>query len=132
MVSRLPDGARGKGCCVRPRSSPPSWCSRHERATAYFGLLAVGEPKAGDTLLVSAAAGSVGHIVGHLAKIRGCRVIGVAGSDAKCDLLVNKLSFDAAVNRLAADFRERFKAATPDRINRRRLTRARAVFPGCS
>ena len=93
--------------------------------TAYFGLLAVGEPKAGDTVLVSAAAGSVGHIVGQLAKIRGCRVIGVAGSDAKCDLLVNELSFDAAVNRLAADFRERFKAATPDRMNRRRLSRLR-------
>jgi NADPH-dependent curcumin reductase CurA len=85
--------------------------------TAYFGLLSVGEPSAGDTVVVSAAAGSVGHIVGQLAKVKGCRVVGVAGSDDKCRLLVDELGFDAAVNRRSSDFRAEFKDATPDRID---------------
>jgi len=84
--------------------------------TAYFGLLSVGDPAPSDTVVVSAAAGSVGHIVGQLAKIRGCRVVGVAGSDEKCRLLEDELGFDAAVNRRSPDFRAEFKAATPDRI----------------
>ena len=85
--------------------------------TAYFGLLDVGRPKAGETVVVSAASGSVGHIVGQIAKIQGCRVVGVAGSDAKCDALVNQLGFDAAVNYKSPTFRDEFKAATPDRID---------------
>jgi NADPH-dependent curcumin reductase CurA len=85
--------------------------------TAYFGLLSVGDPSPGDTVVVSAAAGSVGHIVGQLAKVRGCRVVGVAGSDEKCRLLVDELGFDAAVNRRSPEFRAEFKAATPDRID---------------
>lgn len=85
--------------------------------TAYFGLLAVGEPEAGDTVVVSAAAGSVGHVVGQLAGIAGCRVVGVAGSDEKCRLLVDELGFDEAINRRRDDFRDAFKAATPDRID---------------
>jgi hypothetical protein len=84
--------------------------------TAYFGLLSVGVPKPGETVVVSAAAGSVGHIVGQLAKLRGCRVVGVAGSDEKCALLTDELGFDAALNRRSDDFRAEFKAATPDRI----------------
>ncbi|MCP5027268.1 MAG: NADP-dependent oxidoreductase [Actinomycetia bacterium] len=84
--------------------------------TAYFGLLSMGDPQPDSTVVVSAAAGSVGHIVGQLAQIRGCRVVGVAGSDQKCRLLVGELGFDAAVNRRADDFRDQFKAATPDRI----------------
>ncbi len=84
--------------------------------TAWFGLLAVGEPQAGETVLVSAAAGSVGHLVGQLASAQGCRVVGVAGSDEKCGLLVDELGFDAAVNRRSGEFRAEFKAATPDRI----------------
>lgn len=85
--------------------------------TAYFGLLDIGRPQAGDTVVVSAAAGSVGHVVGQLAAINGARVVGVAGSDAKCAMLVDELGFDAAVNRRAENFRDAFKAATPDRIN---------------
>lgn len=85
--------------------------------TAYFGLVEVGGVEAGQTVVVSAAAGSVGHLVGQMAKANGARVVGVAGSDAKCDLLVNELGFDAAVNRRADDFRAQFKAATPDRID---------------
>ena len=66
--------------------------------TAYFGLLEVGRPQEGETVVVSAAAGSVGHLVGQIAKIKGARVVGVAGSDEKCDRLKAELGFDEAVN----------------------------------
>ncbi len=66
--------------------------------TAYFGLLDVGKPKAGETVVVSAAAGSVGSIVGQIAKIKGCRVVGIAGGKDKCDWLTKELGFDAAVD----------------------------------
>ena len=67
--------------------------------TAYFGLMDVGAVAEGDTVVVSAAGGSVGHFVGQMAKACGARVVGVAGSDEKCALLVDELGFDAAVNR---------------------------------
>ena len=85
--------------------------------TAYFGLFDLGEPKAGQTLVVSAAAGSVGHLVGQMAKISGCRVVGVAGSDAKCRLLTDELGFDAAVNHRSPDFRGEFREACGDGID---------------
>jgi NADPH-dependent curcumin reductase CurA len=66
--------------------------------TAYFGLLHVGKPKEGETVVVSAAAGSVGSIVGQIAKIRGCRVVGIAGGQDKCHWLTSELGFDAAVD----------------------------------
>jgi NADPH-dependent curcumin reductase CurA len=66
--------------------------------TAYFGLLEVGRPKAGETVLVSAAAGAVGSIVGQIARMQGCRVVGMAGSDDKCRWLQDELGFDAAIN----------------------------------
>ena len=66
--------------------------------TAYFGLLECGRPKAGETVVVSAAAGSVGSIVGQIARIKGCRVIGIAGGAEKCDLVTSQLGFDAAVD----------------------------------
>jgi NADPH-dependent curcumin reductase CurA len=66
--------------------------------TAYFGLLECGRPKAGDTVVVSAAAGSVGSIVGKIARIKGCRVVGIAGGAEKCALLTSQLGFDAAVD----------------------------------
>ena len=84
--------------------------------TAYFGLFSIGEPRPGETVVVSAAAGSVGHLVGQLAKLKGCRVVGIAGSDDKCRMLVDELAFDVAINRKVEDFRDQFKAATPDRI----------------
>src|SRR5437763_4021251 len=84
--------------------------------TGYFGLLDIGRPQAGETVVVSAAAGSVGHIVGQIAKIKGCRVVGVAGADEKCAMLTGELGFDATVNHRDPDFRNAFKAATPDRI----------------
>ena len=85
--------------------------------TAYFGLFDVGEPKEGQTVLVSAAAGSVGHLVGQMAKIVGCRVVGVAGGEAKCRLLTEELGFDAAVDYKSPSFRGDFKEGTPDRID---------------
>jgi NADPH-dependent curcumin reductase CurA len=66
--------------------------------TAYFGLLEVGLPKAGETVVVSGAAGAVGQTVGQIAKIKGCRAIGIAGGKAKCDFVVNELGFDACID----------------------------------
>lgn len=85
--------------------------------TAYFGLHDIGRPEPGQTLVVSAAAGSVGHLVGQMARNLGSRVVGVAGSDDKCRMLVDDLGFDAAVNYRDPEFRNRFKEATPDRIH---------------
>lgn len=66
--------------------------------TAYFGLLEKGKPLAGETVLVSAAAGAVGSLVGQIAKLKGCRAVGIAGSDEKCRWIVEELGFDAAIN----------------------------------
>jgi NADPH-dependent curcumin reductase CurA len=66
--------------------------------TAYFGLLDIGKPKAGETLVVSAAAGAVGSTAGQIGKIKGCHVVGIAGTEEKCRWLTNDLGFDAAVN----------------------------------
>ncbi len=85
--------------------------------TAYFGLFEIGEPRPGQTVVVSAAAGSVGHLVGQMAKLSGCRVIGIAGSDAKCRLLTGQLGFDIAVNYRGAGFRQEFRAACGDGID---------------
>ncbi len=85
--------------------------------TAYFGLLRVGEPKAGETVVVSAAAGSVGSIVGQIAKIKGCRVIGVAGGAEKCAWLKSELGFDEAVDYKAGNLYAGLKAAAPKGID---------------
>ena len=66
--------------------------------TAYFGLLDVGQPQPNETLLVSGAAGAVGSVAGQIGKIKGCQVVGIAGSAEKCDYLVDELGFDAAIN----------------------------------
>ena len=66
--------------------------------TAYWGLLDIAAPKAGETVLVSAAAGAVGSIVGQIAKIKGCHVVGIAGTDEKCQWIVDELGFDSAIN----------------------------------
>ena len=85
--------------------------------TAYFGLLDVGAPQPGETVVVSAAAGSVGHIAGQIAKLRGCHVIGVAGSPAKCALLTDELGFDTALNYKDPGFRPAFREATRDGVD---------------
>jgi NADPH-dependent curcumin reductase CurA len=85
--------------------------------TAYFGLLDVGKPKAGETVVVSAAAGSVGSIVGQIAKIKGCRVVGIAGGKDKCDWLTGELGFDAAVDYKDGAVFKALKAAAPNGID---------------
>nr|NNM89437.1 NADP-dependent oxidoreductase [Bacilli bacterium] len=84
--------------------------------TAYFGLLSLGKPKAGETVVVSGAAGAVGSIVGQIANIVGARVVGVAGSDAKCQWL-REIGFDEAVNYKHANFREQLALATPNGVD---------------
>jgi NADPH-dependent curcumin reductase CurA len=85
--------------------------------TAYFGLLEIGRPKAGDTVVVSAAAGSVGSMVGQIAKIKGCRVIGIAGGKDKCDWLTSELGFDAAVDYKDGAVFKALRAAAADGID---------------
>ncbi|MBJ7410163.1 MAG: NADP-dependent oxidoreductase [Phenylobacterium sp.] len=85
--------------------------------TAYFGLLECGQPKAGETVVVSAAAGSVGSIVGQIARIKGCRVVGVAGGAEKGQWLVDELGFDAAVDYKSPEFKRQLRAAVPDGID---------------
>jgi NADPH-dependent curcumin reductase CurA len=84
--------------------------------TAYFGLLDVGQPVEGDTVVVSGAAGAVGSVVGQIAKIKGCRVVGIAGGPEKCAYLMD-LGFDAAIDYKSQDFRAALKENCPDRIN---------------
>lgn len=85
--------------------------------TAYFGLLEVGKPESGDTVMVSAAAGSVGHMVGQMAAIKGARAVGIASSDKKLDILTSKLGFSAGVNYREDDYRDALKAATPSGVD---------------
>ena len=81
--------------------------------TAYFGLIEIGQPKPGDTLVVSAASGGVGQIVGQIGKIKGCRVVGIAGGPEKCRVLTQELGFDAAIDYKNENVRERLDALCP-------------------
>ena len=85
--------------------------------TAYFGLLDVGRPEPGQTVLVSGAAGSVGSIVGQIARIKGCRAVGIAGGEDKCRWLVDEVGFDAAIDYKAADLRKELKTHAPDGVD---------------
>jgi hypothetical protein len=89
----------------------------HIGATAYFGLLEIGQPKAGETLVVSAAAGAVGSLVGQIGKIHGCHVVGLAGSDEKCAWLTRDLGFDAAINYKKGPLRPQLAAQCPRGID---------------
>ncbi|MBS0470538.1 MAG: NADP-dependent oxidoreductase [Proteobacteria bacterium] len=87
-------------------------------ATAYFGLLDLGKPQPGETVVVSAAAGAVGSIVGQIAKLKGCRVVGIAGSDEKCRHLVKDFGFDACINyKTEKDMRAALKRECPNGID---------------
>jgi NADPH-dependent curcumin reductase len=85
--------------------------------TAYFGLLDLGQPKAGETVVISAAAGAVGSVVGQIAKIKGCRAVGLAGSDAKCRWVVEDLGFDSAINYKKEDLPAALKSTCPEGID---------------
>ena len=85
--------------------------------TAYVGLLDIGQPKAGETVVVSAASGAVGSVVGQMAKLRDCRVVGVAGGKEKCDFVVKELGFDACIDHRAGDLDAALAAAAPKGID---------------
>ena len=85
--------------------------------TAYFGLLEVGQPKQGDTVLVSGAAGAVGSTVGQIAKIKGCQVVGIAGGKDKCQYIIDELGFDGAIDYKNEDIRERLKELCPKGVD---------------
>lgn len=85
--------------------------------TAYFGILETGQPVSGETVVVSGAAGAVGSVVGQIAKIKGCRVVGIAGGKDKCDYVVNELGFDACIDYKEAGLRRNLKDACPEGID---------------
>ena len=99
---------------------PPSWylgVLGMPGLTAYVALLDIGKPKPGETVVVSSAAGAVGSIAGQIAKIKGCRAVGVAGSDAKCRFVVDDLGFDACINYKTEDLGEAMKRTCPKGID---------------
>lgn len=100
-------------------ASPEAWLGPvgMPGVTAWVGLETILEPKAGETLVVSAATGAVGTVVGQLAKMKGARVVGVAGGPEKCRIAVEELDFDACLDRRAADFAQRYAAATEQGVD---------------
>jgi len=85
--------------------------------TAHIGLLGIGQPRPGQTVVISAAAGATGSVAAQIAKLVGCRVVGIAGSDEKCTWLVDDLGLDAAVNHRSEGFGDALREATPDRVD---------------
>jgi NADPH-dependent curcumin reductase CurA len=85
--------------------------------TAWFGLNEIGQPKAGETVVVSAASGAVGSVVGQLSKIKGCRAIGIAGGPLKCEYVVKTLGFDACIDYKAGKLYDALKAVCPDGVD---------------
>ena len=108
QLSRLPPGA--------PLEMAMSVLGMTGR-TAYFGLIDVGRPAAGETVVVSGAAGATGSVVGQIAKIKGCRAIGVAGGPEKCRWLTEELGFDAAIDYKSESLKARLKELCPDGID---------------
>lgn len=85
--------------------------------TAYMGLLDIGQPQAGETVVVAAASGAVGSVVGQIAKLKGCRVVGVAGGEEKCRYVVDELGFDACLDHRSPHFAEQLASACPQGID---------------
>lgn len=85
--------------------------------TAYFGLLDIGQPKAGETVVVSGAAGAVGQVVGQIAKIKGCRVVGIVGGPEKCNYITRDLNFDAAIDYKSEDVRKALQQHCPKGVD---------------
>jgi NADPH-dependent curcumin reductase CurA len=105
---------------IDPSLAPlPAWLNAlgMPGMTAYFGLLDVGQPKAGETVVVSGAAGAVGQTVGQVARIKGCRVVGIAGGAEKCDFVVRELGFDACIDYKSGSVRDGLKQHCPKGID---------------
>src|SRR5205807_10242742 len=85
--------------------------------TAYVGLTEIGRPKPGETVAVAAASGAVGSVVGQIARIKGCRAVGIAGGSEKCRFVADELGFDACVDHRAPDFARQLEAACPNGID---------------
>jgi NADPH-dependent curcumin reductase CurA len=112
--------SNGEGVSVIPPFVPlDAWFAvfGHIGITAYFGLLDIGQPKAGDTLVVSGAAGAVGSLVGQIGRIKGCRVVGIAGTAEKCEWLKKDLGFDATINYKTENVALRLKETCPKGID---------------
>ncbi|HMJ33330.1 MAG TPA: NADP-dependent oxidoreductase [Baekduia sp.] len=111
----------GKGCVkVDPDAAPLATylgALGMPGMTAYFGLLDVGALKEGETVLVSGAAGAVGSMVGQIATVKGCRVVGIAGGPGKCALLTDELGFDVALDYRSDGFKKALRDATPDGVD---------------
>lgn len=103
-----------------PNRVPPSWALGivgMPGFTAYMGLTDIGKPQPGETVVVAAASGAVGSVVGQVAKLLGCRVVGIAGGPEKCAYVTDTLGFDACINHHASDFPDQLKAACADGID---------------
>src|SRR4029079_10962486 len=112
--------ARGDIAKIDPRlGTPAQWLNvlGMPGMTAYFGLLDVGQAKAGETVVVSGAAGAVGQTVGQLAKAKGCRVVGIAGGAAKCEWVVKELGVDACVDYKAGNLKTDLRDACPKGVD---------------
>ncbi len=101
---------------VTPLTAQLSVCGM-PGVTAYVGLLDIGKPEPGQTVVVSGAAGAVGSVVGQIAKLKGCRAVGIAGGPDKCRFVVDQLGFDACLDYKAGQLREQLKAATPQGVD---------------
>jgi len=113
-------GAAGGFVKIDPRMAPlTTWLNTlgMPGMTGYFGLLEVGQPKAGETVVVSGAAGAVGQTVGQVAKHLGCRVVGIAGGKDKCDFVVNELGYDACIDYKNGDVRAGLKEHCPNGVD---------------
>ena len=113
-------GSGNRGGQVVPEGIPPEAALSifgTTGLTAYFGLLEIGLPVAGETVLVSGAAGAVGSVVGQIAKLKGCRVVGIAGSDEKCAWLTDTLGFDSAINYKTQRIAGAIGQACPDGVD---------------
>ena len=104
---------------IDPRAGLTTWLNvlGMPGMTGFFGLMEVGLPKAGETVVVSGAAGAVGQTVGQIAKLKGCRVVGIAGGKAKCDWVVNELGFDACIDYKNSDVRAGLKEHCPKGVD---------------
>ncbi|QRQ85968.1 NADP-dependent oxidoreductase [Cupriavidus oxalaticus] len=111
---------RGAVRVVDPELGPPSaalGALGMTGVTAHYGMLALARPRAGETVVVTAASGAVGSVAGQIAKLQGCRVVGIAGGAQKCRYVMEELGFDACVDYRAADFEQQLAAATPDYVD---------------